>query len=283
VGILQAVQIKGRAAFSVAVGVERPPVDPRCGLGKMGAGLEHLDPVGIIAHCPLSTGVSTIPPVPEPAPAHGPSPEIHGIRGWRRLALWPLALVVRGWCSTLRFEISGEDRRLLEGDDQPVVFVLWHNRLFISAEIYRRFRSRKLCGLVSASRDGAWLAAFFSLMGIDSVRGSSSRFGREAATRLAETLLAGGDVGITPDGPRGPRYEFKLGALVVARRARAPILLFGAQYDRPWRLRSWDRFCLPRPFSKVRVRCERVGFDLVEEREGAAAEIASRLAAINPD
>jgi len=163
------------------------------------------------------------------------------------------------------------------------VFVLWHNRLFISAEIYRRFRSRKLCGLVSASRDGAWLAAFFSLMGIDSVRGSSSRFGREAATRLAETLLAGGDVGITPDGPRGPRYEFKLGALVVARRARAPILLFGAQYDRPWRLRSWDRFCLPRPFSKVRVRCERVGFDLVEEREGAAAEIASRLAAINPD
>jgi lysophospholipid acyltransferase (LPLAT)-like uncharacterized protein len=207
---------------------------------------------------------------------------VHGIRGWRRLALWPLALLVRCWCRTLRFEIAREDRRNLEWSERPAAFVLWHNRLFITAEIFRRFRSRPLCALVSASRDGAWLAAFFSLMGMDAVRGSSSRFGREAAIRLTDSLLAGKDIGITPDGPRGPCYDFKEGALVVARRARAPLLLFGAEFSAAWRLHSWDGFYIPKPFSGVLLRCLRVD-DCPAGDAAAAAEIASSLASINPD
>jgi lysophospholipid acyltransferase (LPLAT)-like uncharacterized protein len=180
-------------------------------------------------------------------------------------------------------EISPADRRVLEWGERPMAFVLWHNRLFISAEIFRRFRSRRLCGLVSASRDGAWLAAFYSLMGMEAARGSSSRFGREAAGQLTEALRSGLDIGVTPDGPRGPCYDFKEGALIVARRAHAPMLLFGAEFTSAWRLGSWDGFYLPRPFSAVRVRCERIDPLELDDRASAAIVLAMRLRAINPD
>lgn len=205
------------------------------------------------------------------------------IRGWRKLALWPIAFLVRTWCGSLRMEISDGDRLVLEGVDRPMAFVLWHNRLFVSAEIFRRFRGRRLCGLVSASRDGAWLAAFYSLMGMESVRGSSSRFGREAVGRLVDALKSGLDVGVTPDGPRGPCYDFKEGALIVARRARAPMLLFGAEFASAWRLGSWDGFYVPRPFSIVRVRCERIEPEDLDDRGTAASVLGMRLRAINPD
>ncbi len=69
-------------------------------------------------------------------------------------------------------------------------------------------------------------------------------------------------MGITPDGPRGPRYEFKEGALIVARRAKIPLLLIGADFESAWRFRkAWDMFYLPKPFSKVRMRCELVTLD----------------------
>jgi lysophospholipid acyltransferase (LPLAT)-like uncharacterized protein len=208
---------------------------------------------------------------------------VHGIEGWRKLVVWPLALLVQLWCRSLRFEISEEHTRLLRWSDQPIVYAFWHNRLFIAAEVYRRNRSRGICGLVSASRDGAWLAAFLSLLGIQAVRGSSSRLGREAAVGLAEALRAGKDVAITPDGPRGPCYNFRPGALVLAQRTGAPMILFGADYLSAWRLGSWDRFYLPKPFSTIRMRCELVSEDVLANRDGAAAAIGARLVALNPD
>jgi hypothetical protein len=137
-------------------------------------------------------------------------------------------------------------------------------------------------GLVSASPDGAWLAALFSTVGMGAVRGSSSRFGREAAEGMVEVLRAGHDAAITPDGPRGPCYRLKPGALVVARRTGTPILIIGAQFTAAWRLRSWDRFYVPRPFSRIRVRCEEVSPD-VAAKPDSAERIAARLCEINPD
>jgi len=168
--------------------------------------------------------------------------------------------------------------------DQPVAMVLWHNRLFLSAEIVRRFRGgRPAYALVSASQDGAWLTAFFSLAGLRTVRGSSSRLGREAATALVETMRAGHDIGVTPDGPRGPCYEMKPGGVIVARRTRAPILLIGGEFESAWRLRSWDRFYIPKPFSRVRMRCEVIAPEQLADREAALALLQERLLAINPD
>jgi lysophospholipid acyltransferase (LPLAT)-like uncharacterized protein len=188
------------------------------------------------------------------------------------------------WGLTLRFELSPEDRRNYMKKDEPVALVLWHNRLFLSAEIVRRFRQgRRSHALVSASNDGAWLTAFFSLAGLHAVRGSSSRLGREAATALVGVLRAGDDVGITPDGPRGPCYDLKPGAVIVARRTGAPMLLIGGEFASAWRLRSWDGFYLPKPFSRVRMRCELVTADQLADRDSAMTMLRERLLAINPD
>ena len=168
--------------------------------------------------------------------------------------------------------------------DQPVAFVLWHNRLFLVSEVFRRYRERRpVYGLVSASKDGAWLSAFFSLVGIRTVRGSSSRLGREAVTALVDVVREGNDIGITPDGPRGPLYDFKGGATVVARRTRAPILLLGGAYENAWQLRSWDRFYLPKPFSTVRVYCRCIPPAALEDRDRGTEALRSQLQELSPD
>lgn len=209
---------------------------------------------------------------------------MHEIGGWRRVLLWPLGLLVRLWGMSLRFELSPEDLRNYTKRDEPVAIILWHNRLFLAAEIVRRFRNpRPAYALVSASSDGAWLAAFFSLGGLRAVRGSSSRLGREAASALVDVLRAGHDIGITPDGPRGPCYEMKPGGVIVARRTRVPVLLVGGEFHSAWRLRSWDRFYLPKPFSRVRMRCELVLPDQLADRDAGLALLRERLLAINPD
>lgn len=209
---------------------------------------------------------------------------MHEISGWRRALLWPLGLLVRLWGMTLRFDATPEDIRAYTKKDEPVAMVLWHNRLFLAAEIVRRYRGgRPAYALVSASQDGAWLTAFFALAGLRTVRGSSSRLGREAATALVETLRAGHDIGITPDGPRGPCYELKPGGVIVARRTRAPLLLIGGEFFSAWQLRSWDRFYIPKPFSRVRMRCEVVMPDQLADRDAAMLLLRERLLALNPD
>jgi lysophospholipid acyltransferase (LPLAT)-like uncharacterized protein len=193
-------------------------------------------------------------------------------------------MLLRAWGATLRLEIDPAERRTFESSAEPVAFVLWHNRLFMVPEFYQRYRGgRPVYGLVSASRDGAWLAAVFSHVGMRAVRGSSSQMGREAATALVGVLRAGHDIGITPDGPRGPCYDFKPGALIVTRQTKAPMLLLGSEFASAWRLRSWDGFYIPKPFSRVRVRCvlHRVGPG--DDRAATAQLVAARLRELNPD
>ena len=223
----------------------------------------------------------------DPLPANHAAPPTtvnpNRLGGWRRAVLWPLGLLLRAWGASLRFEVSEQALKNFRHDSGAAAFVLWHNRLFLTAEIFRRYRrGRPVYGLVSSSRDGAWLDAFFGLAGMRTVRGSSSRGGREAARALVQVLQAGHDVGITPDGPRGPAYDFKAGALVVARRAQASVLLVGAEFQSAWRLPSWDGFYLPRPFSRVRVQCDYVAAAELD-RPAAAEKIALRLREINPD
>jgi lysophospholipid acyltransferase (LPLAT)-like uncharacterized protein len=211
-------------------------------------------------------------------------PRVHRIAWWRWLALLPFGLLLRAWGRSLRFEATPEDIRRYTRHDVPVAIVLWHNRLFLAAEIVRRYRiGRPAYALVSASEDGAWLSAFFAMGGLRTVRGSSSRLGREAASALVEVLQSGRDVGITPDGPRGPCYDFKPGAVIVARRTRAPMILVGAEFTSSWRLRSWDRFHLPRPFSRVRMRCEIIEPEQLADRVAGMELVRSRLLALNPD
>ncbi len=208
---------------------------------------------------------------------------VHELAGWRRLAARLLGVVAGLWGRSLRFEIAPEDLRNITKNDEPLAIVLWHNRLFLAAEVVRRYRRRPAYALVSASPDGAWLTAFFATVGLRTVRGSSSRMGRAAASALIEKLRTGCDIGITPDGPRGPMYDFKGGAYIVTRRAGTPALLLGGRFETARRLRSWDGFYLPLPFSRVHIRCRLVTAGELRAPEMEPAVLRERLLAINPD
>jgi lysophospholipid acyltransferase (LPLAT)-like uncharacterized protein len=122
--------------------------------------------------------------------------------------------------------------------------------------------NRHGAALISASRDGDLLADAIHRFGYDVVRGSSSRLGASAILQLTEVLASCRDVVITPDGPRGPAYELGPGIIFLAQKSGTAVLPMNLEFSHCWRLGSWDRFILPRPFSKVRVlvgRLHRVG------------------------
>jgi lysophospholipid acyltransferase (LPLAT)-like uncharacterized protein len=155
---------------------------------------------------------------------------------------------------TLRFEI--DDRAGIVG--QPVVEnyigALWHNRLLIFPLVLRRFfPSRHGAALISASRDGNLLSDAIHRFDYDVVRGSSSKLGATGLLQLSDVLAKRGDVVITPDGPRGPAYELGPGIIFLAQKTGATVLPINMEYSSCWRVKSWDRFIIPRPFSKVRV------------------------------
>ncbi len=107
--------------------------------------------------------------------------------------------------------------------------------------------------MISASRDGELLTAAIKRFDYDVVRGSSSRLGARAILQLSEMIASGHDVVITPDGPRGPAYELGPGIIFLAQKSGAAVLPVNMEYSSCWRIKSWDRFIIPRPFSKVRV------------------------------
>ena len=114
-----------------------------------------------------------------------------------------VAAILRRWCRTLRFEADAATQARLANADEAMAIVIWHNRLFISAEYFSRYRTRRsVYALVSASKDGALIAEFYRMVGLKPLRGSSSNFARESGKALIDVMRAGHDIGITPDGPR---------------------------------------------------------------------------------
>ena len=116
----------------------------------------------------------------------------------------------------------------------------------------RWFPTRQSIGLISASRDGDLVSILIERSGYGTIRGSTSRKGVIALRQLVDALAAGSNVLFTPDGPRGPVYEVSPGVIFVAQKSGAPIVPIHMEYSSCWRLKSWDRFCVPRPFSKLR-------------------------------
>jgi len=174
-----------------------------------------------------------------------------------RPARWLIAVgfrVLQLWVRTLRYEIDDRAGVVGKPADQNYIGALWHNRLLIFPFVLRRFFSnRHGAALISASRDGDLLADAITRFGFDVVRGSSSRLGASAILQLTDVLASGGDVVITPDGPRGPAYELGPGIVYLAQKSGAAVVPVNMEYSSCWRLKSWDRFILPRPFAKICV------------------------------
>lgn len=130
-----------------------------------------------------------------------------------------------------------------------VLLVFWHEYILVPLAVRRHCH---VTMLLSRHEDARILGNGVRLLGFDCVFGSTSRGGLAA---LREMVDAGETrhLAITPDGPRGPRRTMAQGAIFLASRLQMPLVLMGLGYDRPWRLRSWDRFAIPRPFSRARA------------------------------
>ena len=172
-------------------------------------------------------------------------------------ARWLIAVgyhLLRLWARTLRFQV--DDRAAVVGTppNDRYIGALWHNRLLLLPHVLRTYLpNRKGAALISASRDGDLLADLVQRFGYDVVRGSSSRRGAAAMLQLADVIKGGRDAVITPDGPRGPAYQIGGGIVFLAQKSGAAVIPINMEYESCWRLKSWDRFILPRPFSTVRV------------------------------
>jgi lysophospholipid acyltransferase (LPLAT)-like uncharacterized protein len=159
----------------------------------------------------------------------------------------------RLWAKTLRFQLEDPHDGVALVRDRTVIFAIWHNRLLMLPPPFDRwFPTRQSIGLISASRDGDLVSLLIERSGYGTIRGSTSRKGVIALRQLVDALAAGSNVLFTPDGPRGPVYQVSPGVIFTAQKSGAPVVPLHMEYSSCWRLKSWDRFCVPRPFSRVR-------------------------------
>ncbi len=177
------------------------------------------------------------------------------IEGWR--ARWLVAFghrLLQIWARTLRFAIDDRAGVIGTPPNERYIGALWHNRLLLLPFVIKRYLpERRGAALISPSGDGALLADLVERFDFEVVRGSSSRQGASAIRRLAEVIASGKDAVITPDGPRGPVYELGQGIIFLAQQSGAAVVPINMEYSSCWRVKSWDRFILPKPFSTVRV------------------------------
>jgi lysophospholipid acyltransferase (LPLAT)-like uncharacterized protein len=181
----------------------------------------------------------------EPRPDPGP-----GLR--YTLAGEAAGLITDAIHASATWEIEAEQPlRELEAAGRPVIFALWHGRLLPLAYLHRRGRYSML---ISRSKDGAYGSGLARHWGFVPVRGSSSRGGGTALRELVEHARAGYSLVFTPDGPRGPREVVKPGVVLAAMHSGAPIVPLTAGAASAWWIEGWDRFLVPRPFTRIRVR-----------------------------
>ena len=158
-----------------------------------------------------------------------------------------LQVLARTW----RIRIVNEGYLLdLRRAERPFIFALWHGHLL---PLLWHHRGQGVLILISEHRDGELVARAADSLGYGLIRGSTTRGADRALISLVRELTAGHEVAITPDGPRGPAETFAPGALVAAQRSDTFILPVAASADRAWRLRSWDRFMIPKPFARVTI------------------------------
>ena len=169
---------------------------------------------------------------------------------WRVRILLPIGLLLvgllaRSWRVRVR---NAEGWQRLRAENKPWVFALWHATLL---PVAWQHSNEGVAVLVSQHRDGELIARVLAAWGNTTVRGSTTRGGSRALLAMIKELERGVVVAVTPDGPQGPALKFQPGTLVAAQRANVPVVPILMHADRAWRLKSWDRFTIPKFFARV--------------------------------
>jgi len=192
-------------------------------------------------------------------------------------AAFTVPLLIRGLVGSCR--VTLQNSHLLEQalSGEPFIGTVWHEDLIFLANV---FRGTGFVVLVSRSRDGEIGTRIAHRLGLRTVRGSSSRGGEEALGAIVDLARGGATVAFIADGPRGPRRELKLGAVMAAKLSGRPIVPIACSMRRCIRLNSWDRMRIPLPFTRIvaragdplhvpadasRAECERIRQQVQEE------------------
>ncbi|MGA1932909.1 lysophospholipid acyltransferase family protein [Arcobacter sp. YIC-464] len=137
-------------------------------------------------------------------------------------------------------------------DDEAYVFVMWHGDLLSQPFNYRALRGKRVVkGMISLNKDGEILSRVFSLLGIEALRGSSSKGAAKVLISTIKEIKSGTDIAITPDGPRGPRFSVANGVVAIAQKSGSNIVVLNSKPSKYWQFKSWDKFVLPKPFGKI--------------------------------
>jgi len=174
--------------------------------------------------------------------------------------IW-LAVSVLG--KTWRFDVaSPKTVNIFDAHASPKIYCFWHSTLLVVSYL---FRNTGKSAIISKSKDGLIAAGVAARLGHEVVYGSSHRGGAGALRDGVRALKSGRSLGITPDGPKGPREAVKAGAAQIAIMSGAPVVTIKVGAKNAWRLKSWDGFMIPRPFAKISV----VLSEPIEPFEGA--------------
>jgi len=174
---------------------------------------------------------------------------------WKRAGFflfgWAARVVATLWLSTCRIVEFGreiETRYLKENSGKGLLYASWHRGLVF---IIYWFRNQQGVSIASASEDGELAAQAAKRFGWVTGRGSSARSGRKAFSEMEGYINKGYRGGLVVDAPRGPRFVSKLGIIYLAKRTGVPIIPVIWSADRYWKLKSWDRTIIPKPFARI--------------------------------
>jgi lysophospholipid acyltransferase (LPLAT)-like uncharacterized protein len=152
---------------------------------------------------------------------------------------------------TVKFEIDGwANWEAAVREDQLPIYTFWHDRVFLATYFWQR---RGIVVMTSRSFDGEYIARFIQRFGYGAARGSSSRGATGAVVEMVRLMRAGCPTAFTIDGPRGPRYEAKMGSVLLAKKTGFPILPFTITAKKFWEAKNWDRTQIPKPFTRALV------------------------------
>lgn len=170
----------------------------------------------------------------------------------RKLAIWLIppvgAMLIRLIYHTNRKVFHLPD----SFPSEPVIFAFWHGDLLLQPYLYYQFRKiPKANVLISEHFDGQIIADIMHYFKLGTIRGSTRKGGAKVLIQGLKSLAEGYDIGITPDGPKGPRHEVSDGVIVMAQKRHAKVIVFQCVPSRFWQLSSWDRFTIPKPFGTL--------------------------------
>ncbi len=150
------------------------------------------------------------------------------------------------------------------GDEQHVC-VCWHGELFMSPQAYRTIHKKHpASAIISSHFDGSLIAGTLKLLGIRPLRGSSRKGAHQVLLQAFKSNKKGEEVLITPDGPKGPRHHMSDGVIGIALKSKLPIFIMNFKAESFWQLNSWDKFVIPKPFTKVDLYIQSISLEGME-------------------